>query len=235
MPALGSIALILVAGVGSAISVGVKLYRDFTADDRELEEYLRSEENLVKRALRSTIRTSIAKAPDGVPVKIYGRVRSLSRVVFAPISGRPCVAFDVHVEQVGGQLWTTAFHERDSCEFLVEDASGRALVRMGSSRMHLVKDVTIVDEVLNAATGAAAEFLTSRGRDVTGLLRSPTRVSEGVLEDGESVLVLGIGRWEHDPDPDPEVASGYRGRSRRFVLEDHPTLRLQVSDDPEAQ
>ncbi len=162
-------------------------------------------------------------------MKIHGRVCALEDVVVAPLSGRSCVAFDVHVEQLKRETWTTASRDRAACEFAVEDATGRALVRMRLSRVHLVNDATTQDEVLGPLTEATADYLRARGHEPGRSLR-PIRVSEGILEEGESVLVMGIGRWEHDPDP--EGAGSYRERKRRFVLEGDTAFPLQLTDDP---
>ena len=61
------------------------------------------------------------------------------------------------------------------------------------------------------------------------------RYREGVLGAGETVAVVGTGRWERDPDESPRAGAGYRDAEmpKRLVLqapEDGSPLLL--SDEP---
>lgn len=196
----------------------------------QIRRYRESEEQRVKEALRATIRTSIAKAPEGVPVKIFGRARSAGHILRAPMSGRPCLVYDVHVERCRRDIWVTEQRERDACELIVEDATGKAIVRVTESELQLDMDASASASVLEPPSGPYKEYLEAIGG---GFGHEPVRVSEGVIEEGESIAVLGIGHWERDSEPVPDRAPGYRGQVRRLVLEDHPQLKLRISDDPE--
>jgi hypothetical protein len=218
------VALLELMAVGT-LAVGVGVIRAF-----QLYRRRQDEEERVKAALRSTVRTSIAKARDGVPLKIFGRARSAGHILRAPLSGRPCLVYDFHVERCRSDIWITAQRERDACELIVEDATGKAIVRATDAELQLDQDASASASFTEPPTGPYKEFLEGIG---TGFGHDPVRVSEGVIEEGEFIAVLGIGHWERDSDPVPSRAPGYRGQARRFVLENHPQLKLRISDDPE--
>jgi len=58
--------------------------------------------------------------------------------------------------------------------------------------------------------------------------------SEGVLEQGEIVAVLGVGSWQDDPDVAPSAGAGYRDTDapRRLVMTSPEGGPLIVTDEP---
>ncbi|MDQ3030843.1 MAG: E3 ubiquitin ligase family protein [Myxococcota bacterium] len=196
------------------------------------------------RAIRSVPRVPIAEAVEGSIVRIVGHLRPHSPLLAAPISGRSCAQFDLlieeHVNRGKSHHRKTLVHETASCDFLVEDETGRALVETAHLEAVVVFDHHQRSGFLSDPTPELESILTRHGHSSTtlfGLNRTIT-YREGVLEPGELVAVLGRARWEDDPEPGAIDAQrgGYRdsSRRRRLVLERGELGPVRASDDPSA-
>lgn len=173
----------------------------------------------------------IREALDGEPVKVFGVARAAKEPLVAPLSGRECVAWEVKVEEGGiRDRVTTLIRAKDVCDFVLEDDSGRALVKPLTSELAIDRDQTY--SLGSDASPRLEAFLEEHRVDksVLGFTRNLT-FREGVLAVGEEVAVLGMGRWEADPDPRPDDAGDYRKAPRRFVMEDDAEVKLTISDD----
>lgn len=211
--------LFLLAVAATAVIVLVRWWRD--------------PERRTRSAIRQARRTLIAEVPADLPVKIVGAVRTPKSPLRAPLTGRVCVAYDVHVQMVGNNRRDTLIRARDFCEFVLEDASGRALVVPFTSAIAIVKDRHSSSGLLADATPEQQAFLAAHGEKSVGPLglNRPLVFQEGILEEGEQVAVVGMGRWEADPEPDAEHTGGYRNSARRLRMQDAAWLPLQISDD----
>lgn len=199
-------------------------------------QYWFSEAAKVRRALKSAPRMRIAQAPQGSVVKIAGRVRPVGPLLRAPISGRPCVYFEVIVEQYRSSgrsgYWERLIRETDVRDFLLEDGSGRALVQTIDMRVVAVYDNERRSGFMNDASPELKAFLASHGQSSEGILFNKTlRYKEAVFEPNETVSALGVARWEHDPDP-TEAGTGYRDMPKRLVIESRPEGPVLASDEP---
>ena len=112
---------------------------------------------------------------------------------------------------------------------MVQDASGRALVRLSGARarVHLRQSMRFVPP-LPYDNDLVNRFL-FRLRDLTGqwLHGHHLRYFESALTEGATVVVAGLAHWEVDPDP--ISWTGYRETPRRLVLSAPPDGALWVS------
>lgn len=199
-----------------------------------------NKEARIKRALRKTPRSTIREVRDGEAVKLVGRLAYAMPAMTAPLTGRACALYEVRVKERRSHgkssHWETVIHEVQHREFLLEDGTGKALVRAVAAepRVAIVKDAHFRSGTFNDPTPELDAFLYERNRSSKGILFNKNmRYEEGVLEAGEEVAVLGVGRWEVDPDPGlGSVGGGYREMPRRLVIEERRDLPLHVSDDP---
>jgi hypothetical protein len=175
-----------------------------------------------KRALRRLRPSRIADARSGVLVKITGRVAPAGGALAAPISQRDCVYYHVLHEERGVTIvnaarferWSEAGEEEDVCDFLVEDASGTALVKTREIDWPMV------------LLGAGAW-------NQTVDLEAGLRTREAVLAPGETVTVAGWATWDVTAVADPKAAPGlYRDGPRpRLVVHATRHVPLIVSSD----
>lgn len=185
-----------------------------------------------KRAMRAARLRRISDVADGEVVKLRGRLRYLKPPVRAPITSRPCAAW--HVVVVDANRRNDALvDEREWVEFLLEDDTGRAVVDAVSPKFLIVLDAHLRSGLWEEPLGRARSFLEARGESTKGLFfNRELRYREGVLEEGEEVSVLGVGRWEPDPEPGSAGARGYRGQALRLRVREAPDGRLLITDDP---
>lgn len=197
-----------------------------------------SEAAKIRRALKAAQKKTIAEVTQGEVAKIVGRVRPITELLRAPLSGRRCVYFEATVEEYRSSgksgSWVEIIRESEVSDFLVEDGTGRALVKTSMMKALLRKDTELTSGFLNDASADLEAFLRRHGRESKGwVFNKSLRYKEGVFEPGETVSVLGQAKWEHDPDP-TEAGSGYRDVPKRLVMDGPDNgAYLFASDEPD--
>jgi hypothetical protein len=165
-----------------------------------LVRYYRAPARRAARVLRSVPRTRVLQLAPG-PVRVTGRACKAEHALTAPVSGRPCVAYQLTIEEaIPGQdqtvTWRPVLRLADAHPFWVDDGTGRVLVepdahlelaldedrRGGSGFLDRVRDVDGVARL--------EAFLRMRGVVTDGWFgRRKHRYREGVVEEGETVSV----------------------------------------------
>jgi hypothetical protein len=196
-----------------------------------------SKEARLKRKMRALRPTPIDKAVSGQVTKLVGKLVPVAPPILAPLSGKPCAFYEVVVEEwrrTGRSgSYVRVIHETNGQDFLLEDATGRAFVRIAGAQTVVVRDGKFKSGTFNDASPTLQTFLDKHGRKSTGLLgfNKGMRYYEGVFEPGETVTVVGVAAREHDPDPAAGFA-GYREQPTRVIMARAGEQPLLVSDDP---
>lgn len=121
---MSSLAIGAVAAVAACVWIA---YRALTQDLR------------YRRRVRRKRPTRIADARHGQQVKLVGRVVAAEHEVEAPLSAQTCVFVHAWTERVAVtslingvpvESWVDAGQTHGGCDFLIEDDSGRALVKL---------------------------------------------------------------------------------------------------------
>jgi len=185
------------------------------------------------RALRNAPLQKLADIAEGVAGRFTGVVEAFGTgTMKAPISGKPCVYFELVVaRESGGKSRTpsTVFEDRGGVPFVVRDDSGRAVVDPANARVAVEPSET--KELRDA--DALETYLVSKGFSTSWFLSPSVTYNERLIEVGETVHVFGAGTREPDPDGAPE---GYRASMpTRLRVADSPAQRLAISDDPRAR
>jgi hypothetical protein len=192
-----------------------------------------------ERAFRKAARYDVASFPDGADGRITGQIEAFEgKLVCAPLSGRECVAYAVRVEEYkreGGRAgWEAIVRDFDAANFVVSDATGRALVRAAGSWPSPIMERAGTTGLLSRPTPELEELLQAQGESSHGLVfRKQLRAYEGVLAVGMRVAVLGKGRRSKDP---REAAShgGCRQEPGGLVIECLDDGSLLMSNAPSA-
>jgi hypothetical protein len=150
--------------------------------------------------------------------RIVGKVRLLGEPLAAPLSARPCCAWDARVADGSNAELLREIGKQD---FVVEDETGRALVRAETARIIVKRDGSYQSQG-RQATSPQEAFLARHGRLPSGELN----YREGALTPGETVAVVGT-PW-HEPDPDPKAGAAFREMPMRLVF---GGADLYVTDD----
>lgn len=143
---------------------------------------------------------AIAAITPGTTARITGTIEYLDGELVAPLSKRTCAYYLVIVEEYRSSgksgNWVEILREEQHLDFLVRDASGVAQIRMDSPHAVVVRDHKTRSGTFDDATPIEAAFLERFSKTSTnflGLNRS-LRYSEGALEFGEQLTVLGLAR-----------------------------------------
>lgn len=195
-------------------------------------------ERVAMRRIAQAAPTEIAAAEEGQLVRITGVVvQEGDATLEAPVSARPCVGYLAQVEQrsgssSSGHAWKERIRTQELIDFVVEDDTGRALIKGAGAQLVVNRDEHQSSGPMSDPSPRARRLLDEHGVDPEAWHGSNKRLRyrEGAIEVGETVTVMGKARREVDPDK--TRSAGYRERPKRLVLEAADGEPLVVSDDP---
>ncbi len=195
-----------------------------------------SEAEKTKRAIRSTPKKPIRYVREGEVVKIVGRIKYLAKPMQAPLTGRLCAYFEARaLERHGKNSYREVAMEKGGVEFLVDDGTGHAVVDPLMLRAAVVHDNRANSGFLREPDARMETFLSKHGQVPTSAFGFNKRMvyKEGVFEQGETIAIVGMGRFEDDPD-ETATTAGYRLRPKRLriiapqegfiLISDHPSV-----------
>ncbi len=183
----------------------------------------------VMRELNAQKATPIANFKHAQIGKIVGRVKKVNLILNAPLSGRPCVFYQVIVEQKVSSgkstSWKKIIHDQKAVNFMVTDGATDALIELEKVNAYLVKDVNLKSSTWSPASRKLELYLRQHKTSSSTFLGQKTlRYKEGILHIGETVAVKGQGLWELEPDP----------ALQKLIMNGNPDLELFISDDKSA-
>jgi hypothetical protein len=194
---------------------------------------LLSPEARSRRALLG-VSTAISQVQEGAVVKLVGELRfpTGAEPLVAPISERPCAYFRVAITEGTGKHREQVLEVEEGQDFLLEDGSGRALVRVEGAGF-VVRGDHINLQASEAARRVTA-YVAANAHRVRGTWdgTSPRSAAEHLLREGEKVAVVGQVTWEPDPDPGASGQS-YREQARRAVVRAPRGGKVHITDDPQ--
>lgn len=187
-----------------------------------LVRFFFSESAVTKRRLKRSPCFAIEEFPDGAAGKIVGVLRYVGKPLRAPLSRRSCSCYYVVVEESDDDSSTTLVEEKDYRDFMLEDGTGRALVKVHDPKIAVAMDVRKRSGTFKDASPRLERFLNKHGYESKGILGFNRSLSyeEGVLEKGERVAVFGVGRWSSQPD-----------QEKLLVMEGTRAAPLRISDN----
>ena len=195
-----------------------------------------SDEQTIRRTLRKTPTKRIQDLRDDELGKVVGRARGVGTTLASPLFGRRCVYFVAIVEEHRSSgkssYWKTIIRETRGVPFMLEDSSGRALVDASNARIAIDFDAKSQSGTFDDPNEMENAFLARHCEKGQGwVFNRALRYREAVIEEGETIAVLGAGTREPDPDAAPTEA--YRGDApTRLRLTSSRKYPLVISDDP---
>ena len=181
--------------------------------------------NRAKRMQRALMAKPLARIDraEGA-VRLTGQVHREGNLLEAPISGRPCVAYQIVIHtraggSPGGSISLCLVNQQEACPFLVKDESGIARIdTFGPFVLALPYDRTgRVSGPYPGKHRPLSLFLESMGLKATNWFGRWQRITyeEAVLEEGHVVSVGGNSAREIDAAGD---SPGPRSPPERLVL-----------------
>jgi hypothetical protein len=187
-----------------------------------------------RRAFARAERTQVCQVESG-PVRIAGRVRAHGPLLRAPVSQRPCVAFDFVAESESSE---EDLRLREVGAFVVVDPSGEALVEpQGSFALDLAVDRAggkgLLERRNDEEIGRLRALLDSAGISPSRLLGRDysCRFREAILAVGDLVHVHGQARREVSPDGERRSE---RAPPEKVVIRGTAEQPVVIADDPGA-
>jgi len=192
-----------------------------------------SEPRKVRRALKEAPLVAIAAFPDGGTARVAGRATPIQPALTAPLSGRPCVYYEVIVDEYD-EGWSRLVHEAAGVRFAIEDDTGRAIVDPTHVRIDLRQDHKEGTGLFRDADALHEDFLARHGHTSNGYFANKTiRYRESAITVGERVNAFGGGVREPDPEAVRQVAGYREAPPTRLRLSGAPGMPLLLSDDPD--
>jgi hypothetical protein len=200
-----------------------------------------AEDQRARRAMKAVPRRRVAEVIEGEKARVVGRVE-VERTVTAPLSGRPCAYWRVVVEERRSSgdnhySWETIIDEHGGVDFFLRDGEDEALVKTSCVQAVLNEDGRFwsgsSDDADPQVEASLEAFVATRFSRLFFMFPKRLRYREGVVEPGELVAAVGVGRWEHTPDEQARAGVGYREARlpERLVLDAPAEGPLLLSDE----
>jgi hypothetical protein len=158
-------------------------------------------------------------------VKLVGKLRVVGEPLTAPLSRVRCGYYLFHLME---RPWSISREmlvlDEERRDFILEDETGRALVRVERALFFASRNCVKVSGGLSAPQLQQVREqykLQATGHGLRG--------SERVLAENDDVVVCGLASSELDPEGQP---SSYRDPPRRFVISVSASMPMFISDDP---
>jgi len=214
------VAMVSLAGLIGSISLGGAISRAVRRDRKALPPGAGPAERTenVRRILKHLVRSPIASLTDGTAAVVHGAVAGPASLV-APLSGTPCIGYHVWIRASGVGVDRSLLHDRAACaDFTVTDTTGAIHVQGGGLELAITHAPAMI--YMLPFPPWLVPLLPRR-------LDSPmVEVAEGLLREGDEVLVCGVTAIER------QVDDNYRdGTTVTASLQATPTFPLVASTD----
>lgn len=158
-----------------------------------------------------------------------GRIKSSAESFVTPLSEKPCVYYELLVEEKVGSgrdaYWRTVVHDEKSCRVEIEDGTGHAHVELPAAELRLVLDRHVSTGLLSSAPAVVEQRLQAKyGESTKGRVFSKKmRLAETFLELGDELQVIGQVAWD-------EGGPSFQDAGPAFIVSDrdlHHVIRRE--------
>ncbi len=158
-----------------------------------------SSKAIVRRRLKKGSLRRLADFKSGETGKVVGIVELVDEPLEAPLSGRECAWYNVHILERSNNSAYTLVREQKKVRFVLRDGDKVAYIDSNYIESYIVEDQEYNSGTFNDATERLENYLRQHGQKSEGFLglNKGLRYVEGVLEKGERVAILGEGHWRN--------------------------------------
>jgi len=188
----------------------------------------------VKRKLKKLPAQKIYSFTDGAIGKVSGKVELTGSPLIAPLSGRRCAYYHVLVEQLvstgKSSHWKKLIEEEVAGPFGIRDGSSCARVEGTNVISYIVDDRKYNSGFMEDATEVLVRYLEKHGHKSENFMgfNKRLRFREGLLEEGETIAVMGTAYREH-----PAIDQWSDDFGKVLVFRSSKESPVYLSDDPE--
>jgi len=157
---------------------------------------------VVKRKLKKAKVKRVHEFKSGQTAKITGIVECVDGPLTAPLSGRECAYYHVHVEQKvsagKSSRWETLIDKEYYTNYVLRDGNACAYFEDEGLKSYIVQDREYSSGFMENATAVLEAYLQDNGHKSETYFgfNKTIRYREAVLEVGEEVAVFGQGIWQ---------------------------------------
>lgn len=189
----------------------------------------------IKRQLKQAPRKPIRLIKNGETVQLSGTIEIIGEPIEAPLSGRTCGYYHIIVEREipharRSRYVETFIEEEGRCPYLIKDGNHFAFVEQSNLLTKVKKDRTFSTGYPDDWNERLQQFLL-RHEDKTNDWHSfncTLDYFEGILEQGEKVIVSGVCEWKS------AASLGLPAKFGRVLyVHAEPGSFSVISDDPE--
>lgn len=201
-----------------------------------------SQRSTLKRIFKKFPYSKIPNVKNGEVVKITGRVVYAGEKLRAPLSGRKCSYYYVAVNERTGRgrnfgrpidrtlSIPISIEEEVIGELFIKNGDDYIKVETDKIESYLVLDKNYSSGTFYNATLPLKKFLKKHNHKSEGILglNIPLNYSEGVLDEGEAIVLIGKARWKNVGEEDWKIPSG-----KYLEITSTENTPVYLSDDPD--
>lgn len=125
----------------------------------------------------------------------------VNKPLIAPLTGRKCVYYYVHVQKKSDKHWVTYIKEELAQDFFLETNGEMAIIKpnINPKKTFVVEDYKTETGFFNNSKPKLEAFLKKHNKDSIGFLgfKKSLRYKESIIELKEKIAVKGIGKWQY--------------------------------------
>lgn len=189
---------------------------------------------IIKRKLKKAGQKKISEFRSGDTAKLVGKVEFVEEPLIAPLSGRKCSMYYVHVEERvssgKNSRWVTRVEEEVWSKFVIKEGDKYAFINDKNRKCYIVQDANYRSGFMNDASAELANYLKSKSVESENILgfNRTIRYQEGVLENDEQIAVFGKGVWKESAELNLPETYG-----KVLEITSSNDEAVYVSDDPD--
>lgn len=193
-----------------------------------------SKKAVIRRAIRNTPHKPIREFQEGDMGKIIGKIVFAGQTLLAPLTGRPCAAYQVEIQEWkrSGKRhrWVTVITEEKKGDIIINDGTQHAWIEHEGLHFYLMQDGNFSSGAGNDAAPHLEAYLSAHGRNSTNFFgwNRSIRYREGILEENELLAVVGCGNWGSARQKKLNLPV-----DRILTVSGDESTKIYLTDDPE--
>lgn len=194
--------------------------------------YYYKKKAVLKRNMRKVPACNIADVKDGKIAKIVGNAKLSEGLIVAPISGRPCIAFELIIEREkrsskGRVKKETMLEDENIVDFIIEQGDDKIMVISRYNELILRTDRKFYGGFLNNPDQRLLNYLKLHNIPYSGRIGSSVlSFKEGILAPDEKLAVVGtiqLNSYEHKDVNNKNIPIIYGVKKNPLLISDITT------------